>query len=389
MRILLISRDFSISGGVGKHLHATTRALAGRNLDVAVMHAAREAPDGLPAGIPVWTVPGVQRTDCAHNAEAIAVIKQFRPDVVHVHGGSNFALEAELRRRLPTLKTLHTLDFCPTGSRYHFLTRRACVHEAGWPCLIRTPLKRCTLSKRPTVWWRQVRRARAARANNLAHRLLVVTSSYMRAQALLHGCDPARVHVLPYFASLPADPSPLPAKARILFAGRVYVEKGLDLLVRAYARLPHDDVVLDVVGDGPGIRRVRRLAARFRVADRVVFHGWQIDLDPYFRRATVLVVPSRLSEPFGIVGIEAGAHARPVVAFDVGGISDWLAEGVSGSLVRPHDVSALATSLADLLGHPEQARRMGERGRARVESEFSPERHLARLLDLYRTAAHG
>ncbi len=305
MRIVLISPDFSVSGGVGKYLNAVTRALADRGVDVGVLHAAPTPPDRWPASVQARSVPGVEQERCARNAEALEFIERFGPDVVHVHGGSNFALEAELTRRGRMIKTLHTLDFCPTGMKYHFLTQKPCTHAAGWACLPRQPIKRCTLSKRPAVWWRQVRRAQGARAGNRRCRTLVVTSSYGHAQAVENGCDPSRIVVLPYFAVPPEPPSPLPPERRVLFAGRLYPEKGLDLLVRAVASLP-SGVLLDVVGDGSAAVGVRRLAARLGIADRVTFHGWQMDLDRYYRRATVLVVPSRLAEPFGIVGIEAG-----------------------------------------------------------------------------------
>jgi glycosyltransferase involved in cell wall biosynthesis len=73
----------------------------------------------------------------------------------------------------------------------------------------------------------------------------------------------------------------------------------------------------------------------------------------------------------------------------VGGISDWLADGVSGWLVRPYDVGALARRLDRLVRDPDEARRLGAEGRARVLRHFSVEGHLARLLDLYADPAHG
>jgi len=388
MRVVMISPDFSVSGGVGRHLDAVTRELAGRGVNVGVVHAAPLPPDAWPGSIETCAVHGVEQPTCARNAEALGFIERFGPDVVHVHGGSNFALEAELARRGRFIKTLHTLDFCPTGLKYHFLTARPCTHAAGWACLPRQAFKRCTLSKRPAVWWRQVRRAEGARVANQRCRTLVVTSSYSRAQAIEHGCDPARIVVLPYFTVPPEAPSPLPAEPRVLFAGRLFPEKGLDLVVRAVASLP-SPVCLDVVGGGPAATGARRLAERLGIGDRVAFHGWQTDLDPYYRRATVLAVASRLAEPFGIVGIEAGAHARPVVAFDVGGVSDWLADGVNGWLVRPYDVGAMARRMGELVAEPATARRMGEAGRTSVMERFSADGHLTRLLDLYADPAHG
>jgi len=100
----------------------------------------------------------------------------------------------------------------------------------------------------------------------------------------------------------------------------------------------------------------------------------------------VVVVPSRWPEPFGVVGIEAMAHGRPVVAFGVGGIPDWLADGVGGFIVPPADVATMADRIAAVLAHPTEAEAMALRGRARVLREFSEAAHLAKLLPLYERA---
>jgi glycosyltransferase involved in cell wall biosynthesis len=83
------------------------------------------------------------------------------------------------------------------------------------------------------------------------------------------------------------------------------------------------------------------------------------------------------------------AHSRPVLAFDVGGIPEWLADGVGGLLLPPNDVAALADRLTWMLTHPAEARTMAERGRARVSRDFSASAHLARLLPIYERACRA
>jgi glycosyltransferase involved in cell wall biosynthesis len=102
-----------------------------------------------------------------------------------------------------------------------------------------------------------------------------------------------------------------------------------------------------------------------------------------YDRAAVVVMPSRWPEPFGITGLEAFSRGRPVVAFGVGGIPEWLDDGVSGCVVPPGDTRALAARVAWLLAHRDQAAAMGARGRERVARDFSAARHLAQLVPLY------
>ena len=94
----------------------------------------------------------------------------------------------------------------------------------------------------------------------------------------------------------------------------------------------------------------------------------------------MVVVPSTWPEPFGMVGIEAMAYGKPVIAFDVGGISEWLKDGETGFLVKLRDEVALAETLNLLLGDHSLAIRMGSKGREAVEKRFTPETHVDELL---------
>jgi D-inositol-3-phosphate glycosyltransferase len=91
-------------------------------------------------------------------------------------------------------------------------------------------------------------------------------------------------------------------------------------------------------------------------------------------------------EPFGIVGIEAHAAGRPVIASETGGVGDWLEHGVSGLMVPPGDARALALALAELLEDPARQRELGSAGARSVSARFSAARHLAVLREAYARA---
>lgn len=174
-------------------------------------------------------------------------------------------------------------------------------------------------------------------------------------------------------------------RRRVVFAGRVVAPKGVGVLIRA-ARAVEGEFV--ICGDGWRLDAMRRLARRLGVLDRVSFKGWLSaeDLSRELAEASVVVLPSVWPEPFGLVGIEAFAAGRPVIASLTGGIGDWLEDGVSGICVKPGDPHALASALNQLLDDPERQSRMGAAGKARVASEFSRESHVTALLDAYRSA---
>lgn len=315
--------------------------------------------------------------------EVMEKLYAFRPDVVHVHGAHNVPLEQRVMSEFATTKTLHVFDFCPAATMYHHATDTSCAFAPGLACVPRQAYLRCTLSKRPSVWWSQYRRASRLNEQNQHYSKLIVASRYVQQAAVQSGYDAERITVLPYFTSIP-DAISTPVTGEILFVGRLVREKGVDLLLEALSTLG-GDWTCTIVGEGMAGADLRSQADRQGLSGRVKFAGWQSEADVarFIQQSSVVVVPSRWPEPFGIVGIEAMAMARPVVAFAVGGIPEWLDDGVSGWSVAPGDHGMLAERLARVLEHPEEADAMGVRGRARVQRDFSASAHLRQLLQIY------
>jgi glycosyltransferase involved in cell wall biosynthesis len=385
-RVALISQNWRPNGGVATYLRDLVAALRADGHDTLVIHA--DSGSGRPAAPGEHLVEHLTQGDTIDRApidRALDLLSAFVPTVVHVHANDNFALEAELRRRFATTKTLHTYDFCPTGAKFHYLLDRPCNHRTGVACLPRMVFKRCTYDKRPSVLWRFYRRAAAANRNNAQYATLIVASEWVRRQALATGYPAVQIRTLAYFTSAALDVGPGPSDApQVLFCGRLVREKGLDLLLRALARLA-GPWRLAVAGEGALRPAMTRLAERLGLSDRVRFLGWadRATLSRLYAESAVVAVPSRWPEPFGIVGLEAHAHGRPVVAFAVGGIPEWLDDGASGFLVPPYDIEAFADRLRACLESPTRAAAMGARGRQRVQRDFSPRSHLTRLFDIY------
>jgi len=391
VKIAQLTREFSVTGGVGTYVTGLVRALAASGQDVCLVHADARAESVLPPATQHY-VAGFDAYAADQHETArrvLGVLDRFEPDIVHLQAIENAVLQAQVQRRYPTVKTLHVYDFCPSGAKYHHAGSRVCEHAPGPMCVPRMAYKRCVLTKRPRTIWRMYTRAEAATAVNVQAGGLILASTYVRDQAAASGYPADRLHVIPYFVDLPSGPlTPIPAAPRLLFAGRLEREKGVDRLLLAARRLP-GEWTLTVAGGGADLSRLQRLAARLGISDRVSFVGWTTRerLAALYREARVIVVPSLWPEPFGIVGLEAMSHGRPVVAFDGGGIREWLADGRTGFLVRRGDVKGLAERIGDLLRDDKLAEQMGLAGRARVEREFLAPRHVHRLVELYERVA--
>ena len=178
----------------------------------------------------------------------------------------------------------------------------------------------------------------------------------------------------------------------VVAVGRLSEEKGFDVLLRAFARVLERAPSARLVIAGDGFRRDALVAEAMAlgIAASVDFPGW-VDgeaLTELLDRASVVVIPSR-AEGFGLVALEAALRGRAVVATDVGGLSEVVADGATGLLVPVEDPGALAGAVLGLLEDRGLARRLGEAGRARALREFSGRRHVEATVELYERLADG
>lgn len=163
----------------------------------------------------------------------------------------------------------------------------------------------------------------------------------------------------------------------VLSVARQYPRKRTDLLLRALPHLAHrvPTVRLRIVGDGPELPRLRRLASSLRIGARVTFLGRVTDraLAEEYARADCFALPSE-QEAYGIAAVEAMAAGLPVVAARAGATPEVVDDGVTGLLIEPGDVTALTDALTRVLSNPSLRRRMGRAGR-RLAARRTPEEH--------------
>ncbi|MBC7812043.1 MAG: glycosyltransferase family 4 protein [Burkholderiales bacterium] len=174
----------------------------------------------------------------------------------------------------------------------------------------------------------------------------------------------------------------------LLCMGRVVEDKGFDVALDAFAELLVDfpSARLVLAGDGGVLPDLKAQAQRLGIFDKVDWPGW---VDPesipqLISDASLVLMPSRWREPFGLVALQAAQMARPIVASRVGGIPEIVIDGQTGLLVEPDDSHALASAAASLIRDPAAAERIGSAGRARAESVFSFERMVDEYENLYR-----
>lgn len=270
-----------------------------------------------------------------------------------------------------------------------------CDITVGARCLSRAYLERCA-NRRPDRLFRDWSATRKSFDAASHMDLMVVASRYMKDRLVRAGVEPQKVAVIPYFLDpdfLVGPPTAPPRARRILYMGRLHESKGVHVLFDLVRNLQTCE--LRIVGGGGGqyadaihsqAGDLRREGAH---VDLVPFTSDRRELARHYDEADVVVIPSLWPEPFGIVGLEAMGRGRPVVAFDVGGISDWLTDREVGFLCPPGDGPTMATRLETLLSSQQMCEEMGERGRQRVESSFSWELHWSSWKELMLPSGHA
>lgn len=172
----------------------------------------------------------------------------------------------------------------------------------------------------------------------------------------------------------------------LLAVGRLVYYKGFEYLIRAMQRVKG---TLLIIGDGPQRASLMREVARSGVAERVIFLGEMQprEIAPYYHACDVFVLPSILrSEAFGIVQIEAMAAGKPVINTRIpSGVPSVSLDGVTGITVAPRDVEALERAINLLLNDETLRLRYGQAAINRVDAEFSIEKMVSRIRDLYAT----
>jgi glycosyltransferase involved in cell wall biosynthesis len=390
MRILISNEALAGGGGVETYLSTVIPALRDRGHDLGVLHhnsAAEQGPTRIaPQG--VWNVSvedeGAER--------AFARAREWRPDVCFAHNMQYLDVEHRIVRTWPVVKMMHFyVGTCVSGQKAHtFPGVTPCSRQFGPACVALYLPRRCG-RLRPGVLASQYRWASRQHAMLREYRAVVVASEHMAGEYARHGIEAGRLHTVPLFASDACHSHVPPIDGQVVFLGRLTGIKGASVLLRAVAaaslRLDRRVPVV-IAGVGPELSNLRSLAATLKV--NATFTGW-IDARgrrDLLARAALVAVPSLWPEPFGLAGLEGAAFGVPAVAFDNGGIAQWLTDGVNGRLVpRDAGVAGLSEAIVSILSDDHEHRRLS-RGAHATAARLSMDAHVTSIERiLSRTAA--
>ena len=281
------------------------------------------------------------------------------------------------------VQMVHDHDLCcPRRHKYFAASNHVCTRAAGWRCYLDGAFLRRVPERLIGISYSSISDKLQEMRRRKSLDTFVVASEFMREELIQNGFQEEKILVLPLGVRQLARPAAIPRSSvpTILFVGQLVRRKGVDLLLRALAQItiPFSAVI---VGKGNAEASLRKLCAKLNLVGQVEFRGWvnHDELASLYAGARVIAFPARWPEPFGLVGIEAMRHGRPVVAFEVGGVPDWLQRGRTGFLVPEQDVTAFADALQKLLADHALAQTMGDAGVSASSELFSFEGYIEGL----------
>lgn len=403
MRVLLANKFWYLKGGAERVVFETKRLLE-RNGDVVSSFAMQDkrnaetpwnrffvspvqtervtsAKEGLrTAGRMLWSREAARKFE--------ALLDEAKPDVIHAHNIyhqlSPSILAVAKKRGIPVVMTLH--DYHLVSPNYGMFDQGKVVEPS-----VKHPY--WDTYRRRLIGGSASRSALSAFEGWLHHALgaydhvakFIVPSVFAKEKMMAYGIEEKRLEVVPHFIDLEGRAPRYESEARVVFAGRLSQEKGVDVLLRAMKDVR--GLTCAVIGDGPEKARLVALAEELKLENVETMGAlYGADLEREIARAKAVIIPSRSYETFGLTALEAYAWGKPVIAARIGALPEVVREAKTGLLFDPGDHKGLAEDLNWLSGEYARAAAMGREGRRLAETEYAPGLHLGRIHRIYKEA---
>ena len=390
-RLLFVHEHCGEFGGAEANIHLTAAELQNRGHAVGLLYeqgTGRNEKRWQELFSPCRQFPAKNKL-----ATLKAALQEMQPDLIYLHKLMDLEVLAALfDTGLPVVRMVHDHALtCLRTYKYNYFTRKICPRGVSlycvFPCL--ASLQRNRNSVLPVRWASYGRQQREIKLTRGCARL-VVYSQYQKQELTRNGFEPHQIEIcVPIRGGDAQPPKHTPSsKNCLLYVGQIIRGKGVDVLLRALARV-NMAFECHIVGSGNHLAHCQRLCARLGLEKTVHFWGYvpPTELAGFYLQATAFLMSSLWPEPFGMAGPEAMRYGLPVVAFDAGGIHEWLRDGENGFLVPWKDTERFARRVEELLRDRELAQRLGQAGREWVR-QYDSSRQIERLENLFSEAIH-
>lgn len=395
MNILHINQSYIVRGGVEVYIHQLQELLPKFGITTSFIAISE------PNEVNKFKVTGKNlflsnKTKNEVEQFLTLYIEKNKIDLIHIHSVSNKDLTKFCLEKKPVIRTIHEPRmFCPGRQKFLSKSESICNKPFGLHCCIKAYTEKCQDSRIPNEVIRSYSNVKFE-INFAAKRYkrIVAMSNYAKNEAVLAGISEQNIVVNSCFTPVISESikknNDLYSIKRIVFVGRLHPSKGIHILIKSLSNIlkSEHNVVLDIIGDGLFKNELLNLISSENIpSEKIIFHGWlsHEETTEKIEEAYLIVFPSIYPETFGIVGIEAMMRSKPVVAFDVGGVSDWLENNITGFLVEVKNEKMFEEKVYTLLSDEKLYNIFSLNARKIVLDKFIPEIHITKLVELYRS----
>ncbi|CQD20916.1 glycosyl transferase, group 1 family protein [Mycobacterium europaeum] len=396
MKILMVSWEYPpvVIGGLGRHVHHLSTALASAGHEVVVLSrrpsgtdpsthpSSDEVVDGVRviaaaqdphefcfgADMMAWTLAmGHSMVRAGLSLKKRGSHRPWRPDVVHAHDWlvAHPAIALAQFYDVPMVSTIHATEAGRHSGWVSGSISRQVHAVESWLVRESDSLITCSASMADEI------------TELFGPGLAAIT-------VIRNGIDAAR---WPF-----AERRPRTGPAELLYLGRLEYEKGVHDVIAALPRIrrTHPGTTLTIAGEGTQQEWLVEQARKHRVLKAIRFAGHldHAELLPVLHRVDAAVLPSHY-EPFGIVALEAAAAGTPLVTSNIGGLGEAVINGRTGVSCAPRDVAGLAAAVRVVLDDPEAAQRRARAARDRLTSAFDWKTVAEETAQVYLAAKRG
>lgn len=376
-KILFISQYAGFIGGLEKYIHSLSLLLRKNGFRTYSLYVEKTR----------FSEEFLSGFDGSRNISEIGEISQADFDFVTLHKISRADVMEKILARFSPAVFVHDHDyFCPKGYKYFPYKRVNCAraHNAFvcGVCASMVPPRHISDGFANMLRKNFIDSARLCALVKKCPKF-VVLSDFMARELIANGIPPEKISILHPWEipdKSPIKPSSAGAK-KIVFAAQQVMSKGTPLALEAIKKTV-SDVTLEILGAGKRLEDFKKMSEDMGLSKKVEFCGWVENPTDYFRKADIALFPSLWQEPFGLSGIEAMNAGVPVVGFDVGGVSEWLKDGLNGLLVDERDTDAMAKAIDKLATNEPLRLSLAQNAKKFVEENYSPETFLKNFSSL-------
>lgn len=330
------------------HIIRWSKGLSGKNCEVKVVSLGGEPIDGIET---VIFTRKIRSSYISYAKQAVNEAIKFNPDIIHLHYAGGFSFWGIKTKDIPMIVSVWGSDIILPNNFIKNLYIKKALKKAN---------------------------------------AITATSNYLKSKVIdYYPKISGKTEVIPFGVNILHAPSDFPQfnSIKICFTKALRSIYGPDTLLYAIAIVRNHITNLEVnlAGEGEMRKELEKIIKDENLANIVNLVGFieNSNIYEFIKKHHLLVMPSR-QESFGVSVLEASAVGRPIIATDVGGISEVVINSKTGILVKPNDAEELAESIIKLCSEPSLMIQMGQAGHKFVRDNYDWDNSLDMMVELYR-----